>query len=141
MKDLYNHIAVESVLDPIAISATATYTDIDLQGFNSACLLVNAGLDAGSGLSASHKLVYTLYDSPDGTTYTLVTTAKMLDLTVASGVVITIDAVGEDNTLYKLGYIGGERYLQLIGTVTGTVSVPIDIVLVKGHPRDVPEIA
>jgi len=141
MKDLYNNINVESVLDPIAVSATATYTDIDLQGANSACLLVHAGLDAGSGLSGSNSLIYTLYDSPDGTTYTLVETADMVGLTVASGVVITIDAVGEDNTLYKLGYIGGKRYLQLIGTETGTVSMPVAIILVKGDVRDVPEIA
>lgn len=140
MKDLYNNIHVESVLDPIAVEATATHTDIDLEGANSCCLLVHAGLDAGSGLSASHKLVFTLKDSADGDTYANVETADMLSLTVASGVVITIDAVGEDNTLYKLGYIGGKRYLELTYTETGTVSLPLAIILVKGHPRDVPEI-
>lgn len=62
----------------------------------------------------------------------------MIDLTVTSGVVITVDAVGEDNTLYKLGYVGGKRYLQLIATETGTVSVPMTIILVKGHPLDAP---
>ena len=141
MKDLYNNINIVSVLDPIAVSATATYTDIDLEGADSCCLIIHVGLDAGSGLSGSHKLVYTLYDSPDGTTYTLVTTADMVNLTVASGVVLTIDAVGEDNSIYKLGYIGGKRYLELIGTETGTVSCPIGIILVKGDPRDVPEVA
>lgn len=140
-KDLYHNIHVASVLDPIAIAATAVHTDIDLQGYNSCCLLVHVGLDAGSGLSASHKLVFTLQDSSDGTTYANVTTADMEDLTVASGVVITIDAVGEDNTLYKLGYKGGKRYLQLTYTETGTVSVPIGIIVVKGDPRDIPEIS
>lgn len=138
MKDLYNNIEVVSVLDPIVVAATATYTDIDLAGFNSALLLISLGLDAGSGLSGSNKLVFTLYDSPDGTTYTLVETADMLDLTVASGVVITVDAVGEDNTIYKLGYVGGKRYLQLICTETGTVSVPMTVVLAKSHPQDAP---
>ena len=56
MKDLYNNIEVTSVLDPIAVTATATYTDIDLQGFNSACLIVNCGLD-GETLGSSHKFV------------------------------------------------------------------------------------
>jgi len=141
MKDLYNNINVESVLDEIAVTATATHTDIDLEGANSACLLVGTGLDAGSGLSGSHKFVFTLYDSPNGDDYTLVETADMISLTVASGVVITIDAVGEDNTLYKLGYIGGKRYLQLVYTVTGTVSMPMSVKLIKGHLRDVPEIS
>lgn len=135
MKDLYNNIEVASVLDPIAVTATATYTDIDLQGFNSACLLIHTGLDAGTGLGASHKFVYTLYDSEDGTTYALVETPDMLDLTVTDGVVLTIDATTEDNTLYKLGYVGGKRYLQLVGTVTGTVTMPIGIIVVKGHPE------
>jgi len=138
MKDLYNNITVESVLDPITVTATAIHTDIDLQGYNSCLLLVSAGLDAGTGLSASHKLVFTLDDSDDGVTYAAVTTADMLDLTVASGVVITIDAVGEDNTIYKLGYIGGKRYLQLTYTETGTVSMPLSIVCIKGDPREAP---
>lgn len=135
MKDLYNNIEAVAVLDPIAVTATATYTDIDLQGFNSCLLLIHTGLDAGTGLGASHKFVYTLYDSPDGTNYTLVETDDMLDLTVASGVVLTIDSTDEDNALYKLGYVGGKRYLQLVGTVTGTVTMPIGIIVVKGHPE------
>lgn len=132
MKDLYNNIEVESVLDPIAFDTTAVYTDIDLQGFNSACLLVHVGLDAS--MDASNKIVFTLKDSADGTTYTAVETDDMLELTVASGVVLTIDAATEDNTLYKLGYVGGKRYLELTATVTGTVDPPISIVLIKGHP-------
>jgi len=63
----------------------------------------------------------------------------MLDLTVASGVVLTIDNVNtEDNTLSKIGYVGGKRYLQLIGTVTGTTDPPLGIIVVKGHPLDAP---
>ena len=138
MKDLYNNIAVASVLDPIAVEATAAHTDIDLAGFNSCVLLVHLGLDAGSGLAAGHKLVFTMDHSDDGTTYAAVTTADMLDLTVTAGVVITVDAVGEDNTLYKLGYVGGKRYLQLTYTETGTVSCPMSIIVVKGHPLDAP---
>jgi hypothetical protein len=135
MKDLYNNIEVESVLDPIAITATATHTDIDLQGYNSCCLLISAGLDAGAGLDASNKLVFTLKDSADGTTYANVETDDMLDLTVSSGTVLTIDDTDEDNTLYKLGYVGGKRYLELTYTETGDVDMPISIVAVKGHPE------
>jgi len=135
MKDLYNNVEAVSVLDPIAITATAVHTDIDLQGFNSACLLVQTGLDAGTGLGASHKFVFTMDHSDDGTTYTAVTTADMLDLTVTSGVVLTIDAATEDNTLYKLGYVGGKRYLQLTYTITGTVTMPIGIIVLKGNPE------
>jgi len=138
MKDLYNNIEAVSVLHPIAISETAVHTDIDLAGFNSCVILIDTGADVGTGLSASHKLVFTMDHSDDGTTYTAVTTADMLDLTVSSGVVLTIDSTDEDNTLYKLGYIGGKRYLQLTYTETGVVSMPMSIIVVKGHPLDAP---
>ena len=135
MKDLYNNIEVTSILDPIAVAATATHTDIDLQGFNSACLVVNCGLDEGTELGASHKLVFTLKHSEDGTTYTAVETKDMIDLTVTAGAVLTLDAVGEDNSIYKLGYVGGKRYLELTYTETGVVSMPMSIELIKGNPE------
>jgi len=137
MKDLYNKVEVTSILDPIAVTASATYTDIDLKGFNSACIVMNCGED-GETLGAFHKFVGVLYDSADGVTYAVVETADMLDLTVASGVIFTIDAVGEDNSIYKFGYVGGKRYLQLISTVTGTVSMPTSIELIKSDPENAP---
>jgi len=138
MKDLYNNITAESVLHAIVVSATATYTDIDLAGYNSCVLLIDIGVDAGSGLGSSHNLVFTLQDSEDGTTYANVETADMIDLTVSSGVVLTVDDTDKDNTLYKIGYVGGKRYLQLVCTETGTCSVPISIIALKGHPLDAP---
>ena len=137
MKDLYNKVEVTSILDPIAVTTTAIYTDIDLKGFNSACIVMNCGED-GETLGASHKFVGVLYDSADGVTYAAVETADMLDLTVTSGIIFTIDATGEDNSIYKFGYVGGKRYLELIVTVTGDVSMPMSIELVKGHPENAP---
>ena len=55
MKDLHSNIDVVSVLDPIAVSATATYTDIDLQGFNS-CELVIAVVVPAEGAPAEADL-------------------------------------------------------------------------------------
>lgn len=142
MKDLHSNIDVVSVLDPIAVTATATYSDIDLAGFNSAEIVFHVGLDAGTGLGASHKFVYSLYDSDDGDTYALVETADVLGAgTITSGVILTIDSTDEDNTVYRFGYVGGKRYLQIIGTVTGTVSCPIGISVVKGDLLDAPPIS
>ena len=138
MKDLHNNIDIVSVLDPVVVDKTATYTDIDLAGFNSAELFIWLGTDAGSGLSDSNKLTFTLYDSNDGETYAVVETADMLGVTVSSGVILTVDDTDEDNTLYHYGYVGGKRYLQLVVTETGTVSCPMAIGVVKGHPLDAP---
>ena len=136
MKDLYNNIEVVSVLDPISVTDTATYSDIDLAGFNSACLLISVGL--GANFDNNNKWVFTLKHGDDGTTYANVETDDMLDLTVASGVVLTIDAATKDNTLYKIGYVGGKRYLELTCTVTGNIEAPLSIVLIKGDPEIAP---
>ncbi|MEN6473756.1 MAG: hypothetical protein ABFD81_07075 [Syntrophaceae bacterium] len=137
MKDLHSNIDIVSVLDPVVVSATATHTDIDLAGFNSAELFIWLGLDAGSGLGESNYLTFTLYDSADGTTYAVVETADVLGAgTITSGVILTVDSTDEDNTLYHFGYVGGKRYLQLVVTETGTVSCPMAIGVVKGHPLD-----
>ena len=139
MKDLHNNIDIVSVLDPVVVSATATHTDIDLAGFNSAELFIWLGTD--TGLGASNYLTFTLYDSNDGTNYAVVKTADMLGVTVSSGVILTVDSTDEDNTLYHFGYVGGKRYLQLVVTETGSVSCPMAIGVVKGHPLDAPPIA
>ncbi len=141
MKDLQNSLVGIGILDPVDISATAVHTDIDLQGFNSVVLCIYAGLDAGSGLSSSHKLVFTLADSPDGSTYTAVTSDDMIGVTVTGGIILTIDAVGEDNTLYQFGYVGGDRYLQLTYTETGTVSMPMAVWIEKSDGQDKPVIS
>ena len=140
MKDLHNNIDVVSVLNAVVVSATQTITDIDLAGFNSAELVFDIGLDAGDGLSGSNYLTFALQHSDDGTTYANVTEADVLGVTPSSGVILTIDATDEDETLYHFGYIGGKRYLQIVITETGTCSCPISISLVKGHPLDRPPI-
>jgi hypothetical protein len=83
-----------------------------------------------------------LSDSDDGTTYTAVEDADMLGVSsISSGTILTIDGTDEDNLVYHFGYVGGQRYLQIVGTVTGTISMPIGILLVKGHPQDSPVIS
>lgn len=142
MKDNYNNTESIALLDPITVASTQTITDIDLQGAGAAKLNIHAGLDAGTGLSASHKIVFVLSHSDDGTTYTAVEDKDMLGVTdISSGTILTIDDTDEDNTLYSFGYVGGKRYLQLVGTVTGTISMPMAITLEKGHLIDSPAIA
>lgn len=143
MKDLHNNIDITSLLDPIAVATTQTITDIDLAGNNAVELVIAAGVDGGGvGLDSSNKIVFVLSDSDDGTTYTAVEDADMLGVSsITSGTILTIDATDKDSLTYHFGYIGGKRYLQLVGTVTGTISIPFSISLVKGHMGDSPVIS
>ncbi len=139
MKDLHNNIKIVSVLNPIGITATATYTDIDLADWNSAELVIHIGVD--TALSGSNYWTFTLKDSPDGTTYTNVETADMLGVTVSSGVILVVDSTDEDNAVYCFGYVGGKRYLELTCTETGTLTGPMAISVIKSHAQDTPNIA
>ena len=143
MKDLHSNIKPVSILHAVVVSATGNSGDIDLQGFNSAEFLVDAGVDAGTGLGASHNLVFTLTHADDNGSgaagsYGNVAAADVLGVTSASGVVLTIDSTDEDNTLYRFGYVGGKRFVKLTWTETGTVSMPMSISIVKGHAADGP---
>lgn len=139
MKDLHNNIEITSILHPIGISATATYSDIDLAGWNSCELVIDIGLDAA--LTAAAYWTFHLYDSPDGDTYTLVETADMLGVTVTAGLILQVDSTDEDNTIYHYGYVGGQRYLQLVVTEAGTaLTGPMNIMIIKGHALDSPTI-
>ncbi len=140
MKDLHNRIEIVSILDPITVSATATYDDIDLAGWESAELLFHIGVDAA--LTAAAYWTVHLYDSADGTTYAVVETADMLGVTVTAGLILTIDSTAEDNAVYHYGYVGGQRYLRIIVTEAGTaLTTPMSIALIKGNPQDAPVIA
>ena len=140
MKDLYNNIEVVSLLAPVSVTATGSITDIDLKGFNSACILIHLGADSGTGLSTTNYWTFTLKDSDDGITYTNVETADMIDLTVTDGTVLVVDSTDEDNTLYKIGYVGGKRYLELTytETTTGSNATMMAIELIKGNPEVAP---
>lgn len=142
MKDLHNNIEVTSLLHAIAVATTQTITDIDLSGCNSAELVIDAGADGGGAvLSSSNKIVFTLKHGDDGTTYTSVEDKDMLGVSdITSGTILTIDGTDEDSTVYHFGYVGGKRYLELVGTVSGTISIPFSISLVKGHLQDSPVI-
>lgn len=141
MKDLHNKIKVTALLDPIAVSTTQTITDIDLAGYNSCEVVFHVGVD-GSGLDGSNKIVWVMSDSDNGTDWTAVEDADMLGVSdITSGTILTLDATSEDNAVYHFGYVGGQRYIQLVGTVTGTISLPTGITLIKGHMLDAPVIS
>jgi hypothetical protein len=140
MKDLHNNIEVVSILPPIAISADQTFTDIDLAGWESAEIVIHIGLDAALAVGAYWDFV--LYDSPDGTTYSVVETADVLGAgTITSGIILTVNSTDEDNAVYHFGYIGGQRYLQIVIDETGALTGVIGIELIKGNPQDKPVIA
>ena len=124
MKDIYSDLGVAQGVVPSVVSATTTDDGVDLQGFNSALVIVASGAIAGSGL-----FVTKLQDSDDDSTFVDVAAANMLG---------TFPASLAASSVVKVGYIGGKRYIRTVTTKTSGTSVATAIVIVKGHASDAP---
>jgi len=147
MKDLYNNIKIATMLDPITSgNGTAAGALIaDLKGYNSAVFVWHLGL-AGSTLDGSNYWTLKMeHADDDGTgtdtagSYANIAAADVQGVTPASGIVVTADAMTEDNLIYKVGYVGGKRFVKLTIAETGTgPDLPQSLVVIKGHPVNVP---
>ena len=139
MQDLKNNLDYVKSLSPIVQAADADTTGVDLQGFESAMVIVNTGIE-GDTLSGSVKFDFILEESDDNSTYTAVTSSTSVTETSvdSSGIFLTLDANGETPQIKQIGYIGGKRYIRCKIDATGTHSngTPMSIEIIKGNPQD-----
>lgn len=139
MRDISNRTVAVATQVPAVVTADANGTGIDLQGFNSAMVVVNTGAE-GDTLSSSVKFDFILEESDDDSTYTAVTSSTSVTegSVDSSGIFLTLDANGETPQCSQIGYIGGKRYIRCKIDATGTHSngTPIGVVVVKGNPTD-----
>jgi hypothetical protein len=138
-RDISNRTVAVATQVPAVVTADANGTGVDLQGFESAMVVVNTGVE-GDTLSASVKFDFILEDSDDDSTYTAVTSSTSVTegSVDSSGIFLTLDANGETPQISQIGYIGGKRYIRCKIDATGTHSngTPIGVVVVKGNPVD-----
>ena len=136
MRDLANRVIQTSVLAPVVQNATVTSSAIDLEGFNSAMIIVATGVE-GVTLSGSVFWTFILQHSDDDSTYTVVSSSKdVTDGSIdANGIFLTLDDNAETPQVSGIGYIGGKRYLKVVSTKNGTMSTgtPISVNCVKGN--------
>ena len=141
MKDLKNNIGVVQSLAPAARSSDADGTGVDLQGFESATVVIDMGAE-GITLSTTNKIEIELEHSDDDATYTDVTSsADVIGATpVSNGVIATFDANGEAPAISSVGYIGGKRYIRAVANFSGThgTATPLGVSVIKGHARKNP---
>ena len=126
MKDIHSGFAPVAVVAPAVLSATNESSAVDLQGFNSALLVINTGAIAGSG-DFTAKLQES--DTTTGGDFTDVAAAGLLGTFPASLVAASI---------VKVGYVGGKRYIRTVLTKNGGTSIAAGAVVVKGHPHEAP---
>lgn len=145
MKDLYSNLALVHAVVPVVggNGSAPAAVELDLAGFNSAVIAWLVGAE-GSTLSTSNYWTLKL-EHADQTTagvagsYSSVAAADVQGVTPASGIIATVDDPAEDNTLYKVGYVGGKRFIKLTIAETGTgPNLPQALLVIKGHPLDAP---
>jgi hypothetical protein len=138
MRDLANNIVPVQSLAPAVRTADADGTGVDLQGFESATIVVDTGAE-GDTLSSSVKIDFKLEDSDDNSTFAAVTSNTLVigGTVDSNGIFLTLDANGETPQISEIGYVGGKRYVRVVADFTGSHSngTPIAAAVIKGHPR------
>lgn len=135
MRDLYHNVLVSQPFSPANSTVVRTSSAIDLQGFNSAVVIVSLGTAADT-LSASVYWTMKLQHSDDNSTYADVASAD-----VTNGATSYVaDAPNEAAQAYVFGYIGGKRYLKAVATPTGTHTsgTPIGMIALRSTASQQP---
>lgn len=126
MKDGISGIGVVSTLVPVDYAATTKGTAVDLQGFNSATLVVNSGAITSAGL-------YDVKLQHSDTT----TDGDFADVAAGDKIGALPTALAA-SSVYKQGYKGSKRYIRAVITKQSGTSVVAGAVVVRGHPYDAP---
>ena len=142
MKDLSNNIVPVVSIKNAVKTAAENGTGVDLQGYEGATILVDVGAE-GDTLSSSVHFEVSLEESDDDSTYTDVAPAGSIDGTIAAGgIFLKLDGTtgGDPGTAggsFRVGYVGGKRYIRVVLAKTGTHSngTPIGAMVVKSHAR------
>jgi len=121
MRDLKSNIAVALALSPAVQAATKSdATIIDLQGCNSAAVIINTGAIVSAGdytVSLMHG------DASDLTGGAAATGDDLIGEFPAS--------LAADSS-YCVGYVGGKRYVRVVITKNSGTSIAAGAVVVKG---------
>jgi len=126
MKDMYSDVSVVQTLAPVAQTATLAGDVVDLQGFNSATLIVNTGAIASAGLYDVRLQESVTVTSED---FTDVAAADLLGALPAGLAAASV---------YKQGYVGNKRYVRALITKQSGTSIVAGAMVVRGHPANAP---
>jgi hypothetical protein len=137
MKDMASNIDVRPAVNPYDHAtgdAVITSEICNLQGYNSATLVISYGSIADADVTFGTVLYEDLNDDATMATETAVADADMVG-TEADATPLFDD----DNKTYKLGYIGNSQYIRVKITPTNnTDAILISAVWVLGAPDNAP---
>lgn len=124
-RDIESHLDVAQSLVPLRRTATGTGAGVDLQGYDSAM----AVFDAGLWVDGTHTPE--LQDSADGTTFAVTTAIQ--------GSFAAVVGTATDNIVQRVGYTGAKQYLRGFVTVAGaTTGADYGFAIVRGNAHRQP---
>jgi hypothetical protein len=151
-RDGYSNFAFFQAIVNTAISGAATGNTVDLQGYDTATLIVEAGLcSTGVAATSDFKLVlqHGLASAAGVSAWSLVPNSQLIhsvvggyDSTASTGLFDYVTQSYVNGSDAKLGIVGykkdhSHRYIRLYVSVTGTVSaVPIGGTWILGNPNN-----
>ena len=148
MRDLYSIVDVVTGITPVvntSVIGAINTGSIDLKGYDSAMVVFEIGDNGGDTLNSTNKFTVKLEHALDNGTgvagsFVAVGDDDIVGGTQSSGVVFTIDAAAEDEATYRIGYVGGYRFIKVTITPNGTLTNgnPVAVNIVKGHPQLAP---
>lgn len=106
MRDLQSKLGVAQTISPAARTATVNGAGVDLQGFNSAAIVITPGTITDGTHTPKVE------ESDDNAAWNDVPAAALVG---------TLAAIAS-NTVQKVGYKGGKRYLRVTSTVAGATT-------------------
>lgn len=129
IRDHDKSIASVQAIAPAAKTTTTTTSGVDLAGFESVAVILSAGVITDGTHTPK------LQDSPDNSTWTDVAAANQSGTLTA----LTSGAGGSANQ--EVGYLGTQRYLRFVMTVTGSPSTGgvYAVNVIKAGARTLPQ--
>jgi hypothetical protein len=112
--DLYNRIGVVLDVTPAAHTTTTTSTGIDRTAYEGNSDALVGVLVTGAWTDGTHTCK--LQDSPDNSVWTDVAAVYL------QGAFVAVSGTGQQNALQKVGYLGIQRYVRAVDTVSGATT-------------------
>lgn len=145
MRDIISNIKVQSVLPPQVVTAAKTAA-VDRLGFDSLMFVVDVGA-SGDTLSGTVKFDFYLEHADDNGEGSAGAWAPVTNPFHAQGLAVdssgkfaTVDGATDDETTYRIGYVGDKRHVRVkeVAAGTHTNGTPMAISAILGNPASKP---
>jgi hypothetical protein len=126
-RDLLRNQLTSQSLAPAVRTSTATGSAVDLIGFDGAVIVVSFGAYTDGTHTPS------VLSSVDGVTYNAAATSDL------DGTFTAVSGSGGANTVQQVGYVGSQRFLKIVMTISGATSGAASAAnITAGYPHNGP---